>query len=332
VGGFVVKRVVLAVVVLAALSFVSFVFFASQTAPLKGHPVLPAYWTWVEGLWSGRSFHSLTFFSGVGGRGGPAPLWPGLLPAMEHTAMLLGGALLLVVVFSVGLAVVAARRAGSPLDVLLRASFYLAWGVPAFLLALLIQFAVNAVGGSHGAGPFPIAGWPGTCPIGIGLNFGTLTCPPAGTGVHYVLDLLRYLTLPVLALGIGFVGLHARYLRSSLVDALGTPYVVTARAKGLSETRVIFRHALRTSLVSFVSALLADFGAVFGAAMAVDWTFQLNGLGTLLVRSFPIESFSPIDTYSVQLLLLVTAAFVIVSSVASELAVGWLDPRVRAER
>jgi peptide/nickel transport system permease protein len=334
-GAFVLRRLVLAAVVLAALSFVSFAFFASQTVPLKGHPLLPAYWTWLTGLWGGRSFHSLTFTVPVEGsvplRGTPAPLLPGLLSALGHTAVLLTGALLLVVVFSVVLGVAAARRPGSALDVFLRAGSYLAWAVPAFLLALLIQLGVNSVGGIHGLGPFPLAGWPGSCPAGIGLNGGTLTCPPAGSGARYVLNVLRYVTLPVLALAVGFVGLHGRYLRSSLLDALGTPYVVTARAKGLSERNVIVRHALRNSLVTFVSALLADFGAIFGAALAVDWIFQLRGLGAALVSQFPIESFAAIDTYAVQLLLLVTGCLVVVSSILSELAVVWLDPRVRAD-
>jgi ABC-type dipeptide/oligopeptide/nickel transport system permease component len=64
--------------------------------------------------------------------------------------------------------------------------------------------------------------------------------------------------------------------------------------------------------------------------MAVDWIFELNGLGTVLVSEFPISSFSPIDIYSVQLVLLLTGALVIASSLLSELVVSWLDPRVRA--
>jgi peptide/nickel transport system permease protein len=255
-----------------------------------------------------------------------------MLDALGHTAALLGGAMLLVSVFSLVLAVAAASRRGSALDVALRGLSYLAWGVPAFLLGMIVQKALYSVGTSYGVGPFPLAGWPGSCSAGLGINGGNLpNCPAAGSGVHYLLNVLRYVTFPAVTLAVGFIGLHARYLRSSLIDTLEAPFVTTARAKGLSERRVVFRHALRASLVTFVSALLADIGAVFGAAMAVDWIFELNGLGTVLVREFPIDSASPINLYSVQLVLLLTGGLVIATSYLSELSVGWLDPRMRAD-
>jgi ABC-type dipeptide/oligopeptide/nickel transport system permease component len=319
---FVVKRLALAVLVLFVSSLASFWFFATNTDPLQGHPVLPEYWAWLKGIWTGRSTHSLL---------SNFPLWPMMLHALVHTCVLLVAALALVVVGSVALAVVAARRPGSAVDLLLRAASYLAWGIPAFLLALVVQLLAGDFGSAHGVGPFPIAGWPGSCPPGIGINAGTISCPPGGGGAHYVLNVLRYITLPAFTLALGFIGLHGRYLRSSLLDTLGAPYIVTARAKGLPERRVVFRHALRTSLVAFASALLADFGAIFGSALAVDWIFQLQGLGTVFIHEFPVTSYAPIDTYSVQLVLLLTASLVMISSFLGELLVLGLDPRLRAE-
>jgi peptide/nickel transport system permease protein len=252
-----------------------------------------------------------------------------VLDAFGHTAALLATALLLVLFFSVALALAAARKRGSALDVLLRSVSYLAWAVPAFLLALLVQKLLDAVGGAHGLGPFPVAGWPGSCPAGLGINAGTIQpCAAAGTGAHYALNVLRYVTLPAATLAVGFVGLHGRYLRSALLETLDAPFVTTARAKGLSERRVLIGHALRASLATFVSAVLSDFGAVFGAAMAIDWIFELNGLGTVLVNEFPANSGAPINTYSLQLVLLITGALVIASSFLSELAIGTLDPRM----
>jgi peptide/nickel transport system permease protein len=328
--GFVVRRLALGVVVLAVLSFVSFCFFASDRASFpNGRPILSEYWTWLRGVGSGRSLRLLTQ---------PAPGFfnrhsTTMLEAFGHTAALLVTALLLVLFFGVALALAAARKRGSTLDVLLRSVSYLAWGVPAFLLALLVQKLLNAAGGAHGLGPFPVAGWPGSCPAGLGINAGTIEpCAAAGTGAHYALNVLRYVTLPAATLAVGFVGLHGRYLRSALLETLDAPFVTTARGKGLSERRVLIGHALRASLATFVSALLSDFGAVFGAAMAIDWIFELNGLGTVLVNEFPTDSGAPIDTYSLQLVLLITGALVLVSSSLSELAVGTLDPRMRVER
>jgi peptide/nickel transport system permease protein len=111
---------------------------------------------------------------------------------------------------------------------------------------------------------------------------------------------------------------------------LHAPYTTTARAKGLPERRVIFRHALRNSLATFVSALLLDFGAIFGAALAVDYVFKLDGVGTLFL--YEISAFSEtasVHFYSVPLLLMLTAALVVLTSITAEAAVTWLDPRTR---
>jgi ABC-type dipeptide/oligopeptide/nickel transport system permease component len=320
VAAFLARRLLLGAVVLVAFSFLSFVFFAAKFYPLKGKAVLPEYWRWLSGIPSGRSLtHGLA-----------GPIWPKLLPALGHTFALLAVTFAIVVVASVTLACLAASVRGSALDGLVRVGLYLTWGIPVFLLALIVQQVVGAIGGARGIGPFPLGGWPGSCPTGIGLNAGTLSpCPPAGTGVGYALDVLRHVTLPALALSVGFVGLHGRYLRAALVGALAAPYVTTARAKGVSERSVLLRHALRNSLITFVAVLLADFGALLGATLVVDWVFQLNGLGMLYLRELN-PNIPSIDPYAVEALLLVTAGLLIVFSVLSELSVVLLDPRVRA--
>lgn len=316
---FLARRFLLAALVLLAFSFVSFLLFASQFYPLRGHAILPAYWTWLRGLPSGR-----TLTHGLMG-----PIWPVLGRSVGHTAALLGLTLVFVVLGSLALACVAAVRRRRAVDTLLRVVSYLAWGVPAFLLGFIVQAIVNGLGSAHGLGPFPVAGWPGSCPAGIGLDAGTISpCPAAGTGLRYVLNVARYVTLPALTLSVGFIALHSRYLRSSLVAALDAPYTITARAKGLPERVVVFRHALRNSLVTFVSAVLADFGAIFSAALVVDWVFQLNGMGSLFFRE--IDPNAPVlDAYAAQALLLVSGLLLLTTSLLSELAVIWLDPRAR---
>lgn len=318
-ASFLLRRLLFAVAVLLIFSFVSFLLLATQFYPLRGSPVLPAYWRWLRGVPSGRS---LT-------QGLNAPIWLTLGPAFGHTAALLGLTALLVVIGSTVLASVAATRRGGVLDVALRAGSYAAWGVPAFLLGLIVQAAVNGLGSAHGLGPFPVAGWPGSCPTGLGLDSGTISpCPAAGSGLRFALNVARYVTLPAVTLSVGFVALHSRYLRSSLVAALDAPYVTTARAKGLPERLVVFRHALRNSLITFVSALLSDFGAIFSAALAVDWVFQLNGVGSLFFRE--IDPTAPmIDPYGAEALLLTCGLLLLTTSLLSELAVIWLDPRAR---
>lgn len=319
---FLVRRVALAVVVLLTMSFASFCFFASTYLPLKGTPLFPAYWRWLRGVPTGNSL----------GHGLLGPLWPVVVPAVAHTLVLLALSLVFVVVVAVALGCLAAASRGSALDVMLRVGSYLGWAVPPFILGLVLQQTLgNATGGS-GLGWFPAGGWAGECPGGLGIDLHTFRCPSVGTGVTFVGNTLWYLMLPAIALAVGFIGLHSRYLRSSLTGVLDAPYITTARAKGVSERQVILRHALRNSLITFVPALVNDFGAIFGASLAVDLLFSLNGLGTLFVRVLNVSGGAPIlDTYAMQLLLLIGGVLVLTASVLGELAVGLLDPRVNLD-
>jgi peptide/nickel transport system permease protein len=329
---FLLRRLLLAVGVLLAVSFGTFVFFATKFVPTcsgTGQPIggsvsnaASAYFRWLKGVPSGGVTRDAC------GNDIGSQTWHSL----GHTATLLGAAGVLVVALSLVLGVIAAARAGSLLDLTLRGFSYLAWAVPPFLVALLLQSVFNWVGGRYGLHPFALEGWPGQCamigaPSVNSCGFG-IGVPSAGGGLHFAASLLRHLTLPALALALAFVGLHSRYLRSSLLIALHAPYTVTARAKGLPERTVVLRHALRNSFATFTSALLLDFGAIFGAALAIDFVFRLNGLGMLFLYEIQTQNINP---YAVQLLLGVTAAMVLLASLLSELAVAWLDPRVRVQ-
>jgi binding-protein-dependent transport system inner membrane component len=93
-----------------------------------------------------------------------------------------------------------------------------------------------------------------------------LVGPPTGG----FLDWFRHMTLPAVALALGLVGIDSRYVRTAMLVSLGEQYATVARAKGLSERRVVFRHALRNSLVPFTSLLSLEMGGVIGASLAAD--------------------------------------------------------------
>ena len=299
-AAFLLRRLLLAAVVLVAVSFVSFWFFARNFYVAAGTllPVSPstAWWRWFTGIPSG------TLGKGTFGQN----LWVTLVPALEHTTWLILESLVVVVCASLALGIVGALRPRSRLDLVLRVVAYASWSLPAFLLAMVLQKA-QQLGRFH---PFPAGGY-----------------PAGGAGMHHALQVVWYLLLPSLALATSFVGLYGRFVRSSLLVALAAPFTTTARAKGLPERIVVVRHALRNSLATYVSVLLLEFGSVFGAAMVVDWIYQLNGIGTLFIRTIGGTS---IDPSAVQLIIVVTAAIVLATSLIADLAVIWLDPRVRA--
>ena len=132
-----------------------------------------------------------------------------------------------------------------------------------------------------------VGGWPDLHP-GLRAQLGhALRLPVGRQRLHVRLERLPLPAIPGIALAAGFLGLHARHLRAGVLETMDQPYITTARAKGLSEERILVRHVLRIAIAAFISGLLADIGAIFGAALAVDVVFRLNGLGTLLISLFP---------------------------------------------
>jgi ABC-type dipeptide/oligopeptide/nickel transport system permease component len=319
-AGFLLRRLLLGLVVLFVASSATFCFFASKYFPLKTEPLAHAYWTWLRGIPTG---HSLS--RGVGHEA----LWPVVGPAIAHTLALLACTFVLVVVFALLFGCLAAAVRGSALDVSLRGISYAAWSMPAFLLALVLQQTLGNFPGGYGLGWFPFAGWPGTCTPTFGVA--GFQCN-SHFHVSDIPAILHALTLPSIALALGYVGLHSRYLRSSLVDVLDAPFITVARAKGLPERNVVLRHALRNSLVTVAPVAFSDFGAIFGASLAVDYVFQLNGIGSVFINVLAVNSTSAsIEAYLAELLLLVGGVFVLLASILSEVLLRLLDPRVRLQ-
>lgn len=134
-----------------------------------------------------------------------------------------------------------------------------------------------------------------------------------------------HLLFPWLTLAVLYAGIYARVLRSELVGALDEDYVRTARAKGISERRVLIKHALRCSLITFVSLFGLDFGALVGGyALLIEVVFGLPGIGKLTY-----DSLQNLDLPVIMATVLYAAFFVVVANALVDLVYAWLDPRVR---
>jgi peptide/nickel transport system permease protein len=321
-GAFLLRRLAFGFLALFLGLSASFFFWTLKYYPTV--PPLHAYWLWLRGIPNGQSFsHGLDtphIVSTVGA-------------AFGRTLLLLVVTLVLVLVISVPLGCLAAMKRGSALDFLLRCVSYGLWAVPAFLAATIVQEGLGRIPGGWGLPWFPYVGWAGECPGGQGIDQHNFQCPSGGTGLTHVGLVLDHLALPALALALGFIGLQARYLRSSLIDTLDEPYITVARAKGLTERAVVFRHGVRNALVVFVPALVSDFGVILGAALAIDFIFQLGGIGTFFIGALKlnIDAFVPVDTNALQFALLLGGALMITASIVGEVAVWLLDPRTRPD-
>jgi peptide/nickel transport system permease protein len=150
---------------------------------------------------------------------------------------------------------------------------------------------------------------------------------PSGSYVEFAenpLDWAYHLVLPWVTLAIVYVGIYSRVLRSNMLDAMNEDYVRTARAKGLSERRVMTRHVLRNSLIPIVTLFGLDFGALLGGAIVVEAVFSLNGIG-----QYAYESLINTDLPPIMAIVLFGAFFVVLFNALVDIAYAWLDPRIR---
>ena len=138
----------------------------------------------------------------------------------------------------------------------------------------------------------------------------------------------KTLLIPWITLALLYIGLYGRVLRAALIEAMQEDFVRTARAKGLSETRVMIRHVLRMSLISFVSLFGLDFGAlVGGGALLTEVVYGLQGVGKLT-----FEALQSLDLPVIMATVMYASFFVVAANAAVDVAYVFLDPRVRARR
>jgi peptide/nickel transport system permease protein len=140
-------------------------------------------------------------------------------------------------------------------------------------------------------------------------------------------DMAGHMILPTITLAIISFATYSRFQRASMLDTLSSDYVRTARAKGISNKRVIMRHAFRTALIPVVTLMAIDFGILLGGAIITETVFQWQGMGTL----FRNAVLKDIDPNSAMAYLMVTAVLVIVFNILADIAYAYLDPRIRVD-
>ncbi|HXR10667.1 MAG TPA: ABC transporter permease, partial [Gaiellaceae bacterium] len=138
-------------------------------------------------------------------------------------------------------------------------------------------------------------------------------------------DWVKHMTLPAVTLALGLIGIYSRYIRTSMITTLSQPYVAVARAKGLSEQRVLVRHVLRNSLIPFISLLSLEIGGVIGTSLAADGVFDTGGLASAFLGALGNS-----DPFALTALFVTTAVVVSAFTFAGDMLVGVLDPRVRS--
>lgn len=139
-----------------------------------------------------------------------------------------------------------------------------------------------------------------------------------------LLDLLRHMVLPVITLASIFIALYSRLCRASMMEVLQTDYIRTAKSKGLSESSIVFKHALKNSMSPVITLAGLQFSAVVSGAVLVETVFSWPGLGSLALQSIIAR-----DTPTILGILFFSALVVIVGNLLTDLALRLVDPRLR---
>lgn len=231
-----------------------------------------------------------------------------ILSRLPATLLLTTSALLLSTMWGVALGIWAARRAGRLSDTAANATLLTVHAAPDFWLGQMVLLL--------------FAGTLGWFPV-----HGMFAPASAATGLPRLLDLLHHMTLPVLVLAVSQVAIVTRLTRTSLTEELRALHVQTARAKGLTERRVVYVHALRRSLLAVATVIGGRVGHLLAGTVVIEVVFGWPGVGRLLLTAMQTR-----DHPLLMGLFLMVAFTVVIANLLTDLVYGWLDPRIQYER
>jgi ABC-type dipeptide/oligopeptide/nickel transport system permease component len=309
---YIVHRVALSIVVLFGLLVAT--FFIIHLVPgdpvsiiLAGHatpqavadtrhqlyldkPLLDQFWMYMSHTLQGQFGEAFTFNAPVGELIGQR---------VGPSALMIGYGMLLSLVIGVPLAIIAAVRPNGMIDNAIRLSTTFTFAMPAFWLGLMLSLLLGLE-----LKLFPVSGY------------------SSGLG-----GIVRTLTLPALTLGLALSAVVVRTLRSSLLEVLQTEYIDAARSRGLSELRVVGKHALRPAIMSTITILSVNVGFLIGGTLVLEQVFQIPGIGSLLLQAVQKR-----DYQLVQALALLAGAAVVAAGLIADILQALIDPRVRLAR
>jgi peptide/nickel transport system permease protein len=255
-------------------------------------PVYVQYATMMRKLFTGDTISYFTQQNVV------EEIWRGL----PRTFALAIGAALIWMAFGVGLGLFTAMRAGKVSDTALTVLALVGISMPVFWIGALMNYYLG-----FKAGLFPNGGY---------VPF-----------TESPIDWLYHLILPWTALSVLFIGVYSRILRSNVLDTINEDYVRTARAKGLSERRVLLKHVLRNSLIPVVTLWGLDFAVVIGGgAILTETVFNLQGVG-----QYAADAIGQLDVPPILAVTMFGAFFVVVVNALVDIGYAALDPRIRLE-
>jgi peptide/nickel transport system permease protein len=239
---------------------------------------------------------------------GSREVWPQLKDSLANTIRLGIAASGVGIVIGLALGVFAALRPGGRRDVAVNTAAFVGISIPPYVSAILFQL-LFAVYWSRwfGSTLFPTSG----------------VYPPGQMGFDLGL-MLKHMVLPTFVVAIQIIAVYSRYMRSSLLEVLSSEYMRTARSKGISEARVLFRHGLRNALIPVVTIAALDVGAIVGGLIITENVFSYPGMGKYFLSAFGEGDFPLLMPWMV-----IIVASTLFFNLLADISYAWLDPRIR---
>lgn len=262
-------------------------------------PLPVQYWKWLSGIVRGDFGDSIKFHR---------PVFVMISERIPNTLMLVGLAFAVTLVLAVPLGTFSARKPYSVFDHTMTTLTFIGQSLPVYWLGLglIVIFYINIQNPFTGGPLFPSGG----------LN----TVGKEGD----FWDAAWHLVLPVTALSASWVAWYSRFLRSSMLDVLHEDYVRTARAKGVADNGVYYKHALRNAFIPLITMIALDLPSLFAGSLFVETIFSWPGMGRLFWdaargRDYPV----------LLGVVMITAVMIIGCNILADLAYGLLDPKVK---
>ncbi|WP_028064443.1 ABC transporter permease [Solirubrobacter soli] len=227
---------------------------------------------------------------------------PEILDRLPTTLFLTAGAVILWLSIGIPIGVLSAVKTGTWLDRIAMGIALIFISAPVYFLGLVALYLFD-----DKIGKFPIL--PGNSAYGAATTF-------AGKA--------EALIMPWCVLAAAFAAVYARFLRGNLIDTLQEDYIRTARAKGLSERRVVFRHGVRAAITPIVTLLGLDIGILLGGAILTETVFNIPGIGRYAYNAIAVS-----DLPVIQGTVLFGAFFIVMMSLVVDILYAFIDPRVR---
>lgn len=237
------------------------------------------------------------------------PVAEKILERIPVTLLINVSSLILIFAIGIPLGVLSAVRRGSLIDRLSTVSVFVGFSVPEFWVALMLMslFGISL-------GWLPISGIKS-------LDFGYY-------GIfEKILDVARHLVLPVFIAAFGSLAGISRYMRSSMIGAIGQDYVRTARAKGLKESAVIYRHAMRNALLPVITIVGLAIPGLIGGSVIFESIFAIPGMGRLFFEAVMARDYAVIMG-----VLSIGAVLTLLGNLIADIAYAYADPRIRVTK